>query len=180
MERSDLRRRAPAAEVEEWPGRGHLVHLVEPDRFAHRVGAFARQCFRPCAAYDALLASNKSLLAGLAGRCVDGHDLDALALYTDNPRVVSCATSVVTGFPDVHCGVEWLLDEHDMVTAWWSVEGTHLGTWRGIPPTGRTISARASFAVKVVDGKVADFWICADWLRMYRQLGADVSEDASG
>lgn len=33
-----------STEVEEWPGRGHLVHLVEPDRFARRVAEFVRGC----------------------------------------------------------------------------------------------------------------------------------------
>jgi pimeloyl-ACP methyl ester carboxylesterase len=30
--------------VEEWPGRGHLLHLVEPDRFAARLAAFIEAC----------------------------------------------------------------------------------------------------------------------------------------
>ena len=32
------------AEVEEWPGRGHFVHLAERDRFAERLLAFAARC----------------------------------------------------------------------------------------------------------------------------------------
>ncbi len=42
-----LRRLLPSAEVEEWPGHGHLVHLEEPDRFARRLATFADHCFRP-------------------------------------------------------------------------------------------------------------------------------------
>jgi pimeloyl-ACP methyl ester carboxylesterase len=45
-EQQHLRRLLPAAEVDEWPGHGHLVHLEEPDRFARRLAAFARQCYR--------------------------------------------------------------------------------------------------------------------------------------
>jgi len=45
-ERQHLRDLLPAAEVEEWPGHGHLVHLEEPDRFARRLATFASQCFR--------------------------------------------------------------------------------------------------------------------------------------
>ncbi len=30
----------PTAQIEEWPGSGHMVHLAEPDRFAKRVAQF--------------------------------------------------------------------------------------------------------------------------------------------
>jgi pimeloyl-ACP methyl ester carboxylesterase len=32
------------AELEEWAGRGHFVHLAEPDRFAERLLAFTARC----------------------------------------------------------------------------------------------------------------------------------------
>jgi pimeloyl-ACP methyl ester carboxylesterase len=31
---------APTVEVEEWPGAGHMLHLVEPDRFTDRLRSF--------------------------------------------------------------------------------------------------------------------------------------------
>ena len=31
---------APTVEIEEWPGRGHMLHLVEPDRFTARLRSF--------------------------------------------------------------------------------------------------------------------------------------------
>jgi pimeloyl-ACP methyl ester carboxylesterase len=44
-EESDyLRGLLPGAQVEQWPGRGHFVHLVEPDRFAARLRAFVNSC----------------------------------------------------------------------------------------------------------------------------------------
>ena len=46
-DKQHLRRFLPSAQVEEWPDRGHLVHLAEPDRFAARLAAFASQCFAP-------------------------------------------------------------------------------------------------------------------------------------
>jgi pimeloyl-ACP methyl ester carboxylesterase len=43
-EREHLLRLLPSAEVEEWPGSGHMVHLVEPGRFAVRLATFAKRC----------------------------------------------------------------------------------------------------------------------------------------
>jgi pimeloyl-ACP methyl ester carboxylesterase len=34
----------PTAEIEEWPDLGHMVHLVDPQRFAHRVAEFSTTC----------------------------------------------------------------------------------------------------------------------------------------
>jgi len=36
--------RLPDAQIEEWPGDGHFVHLVDPGRFAARLRAFAVHC----------------------------------------------------------------------------------------------------------------------------------------
>ena len=35
----------PSAQIEEWPGLGHMVHLMEPQRFARRLAEFADTCF---------------------------------------------------------------------------------------------------------------------------------------
>jgi pimeloyl-ACP methyl ester carboxylesterase len=43
-ERAHLRRLVPGAQLEEWPGRGHFVHVAEPDRFAARLRAFVDFC----------------------------------------------------------------------------------------------------------------------------------------
>jgi pimeloyl-ACP methyl ester carboxylesterase len=43
-ERDYFRRLLPGAQLEEWPGRGHFVHLAEADRFAARLRAFVDFC----------------------------------------------------------------------------------------------------------------------------------------
>jgi pimeloyl-ACP methyl ester carboxylesterase len=39
-QRDCLHAYAPTAEIEEWPGRGHMLHLVEADRFTARLRSF--------------------------------------------------------------------------------------------------------------------------------------------
>ena len=39
-DRAYLHDRLPTVELEEWPDRGHMVHLMEPDRFANRMTSF--------------------------------------------------------------------------------------------------------------------------------------------
>jgi pimeloyl-ACP methyl ester carboxylesterase len=46
-ERELLLSHLPTAQIEEWPGSGHMVHLAEPDRFATRVAQFANGITAP-------------------------------------------------------------------------------------------------------------------------------------
>jgi pimeloyl-ACP methyl ester carboxylesterase len=39
--------RLPDVQLEEWIGDGHFVHLVDPDRFATRLGRFVEYCTAP-------------------------------------------------------------------------------------------------------------------------------------
>lgn len=43
--REHLRGHLPLAEIEEWDGLGHMIHLMEPERFARRLAEFAETCF---------------------------------------------------------------------------------------------------------------------------------------
>jgi pimeloyl-ACP methyl ester carboxylesterase len=43
-ERDRLHDRLSCLELEEWPERGHMVHLMEPDRFADRIAGFIDRC----------------------------------------------------------------------------------------------------------------------------------------
>jgi len=42
----------PHADIEEWTGSGHFVHLVDPDRFTTRLMAFAARCNATVATVD--------------------------------------------------------------------------------------------------------------------------------
>lgn len=43
-DRAYLREHLPTLQLEEWPDRGHMVHLMEPERFAGRVATFLTGC----------------------------------------------------------------------------------------------------------------------------------------
>ncbi|MFN2465522.1 MAG: alpha/beta fold hydrolase [Candidatus Dormibacteria bacterium] len=48
-ERHDLLAQIPQAQIEEWPGSGHCVHLVECGRFTGRLQSFIEACAHPAA-----------------------------------------------------------------------------------------------------------------------------------
>jgi steroid delta-isomerase-like uncharacterized protein len=77
-------------------------------------------------------------------------------------------------FPDVHLAVDFLVVDADKVVARWTIEGTHEGTWAGIPPTGRRVRFAGVNIFRFEDGKVAEIWNHRDDLGLMEQLGAPV------
>jgi steroid delta-isomerase-like uncharacterized protein len=87
-------------------------------------------------------------------------------------RAVAAARAA---FPDYHVTFEDMVAEGDLVAYHVTWSGTHLGEFRGIPPTGRRVSWQATCFRRVVDGKVVEGWGTYDWLAVLQQLGASPS-----
>jgi steroid delta-isomerase-like uncharacterized protein len=77
-----------------------------------------------------------------------------------------------TAFPDWTSTVEEIVSEGDRVAERWTGRGTHLGDFRGIPPTGRRVEVPGVVFYRMRDGKIAEFRGSFDGLRMLQQLGA--------
>jgi predicted ester cyclase len=50
---------------------------------------------------------------------------------------------LLRAFPDLHVELEDLIEEGDKVVARNSVIGTHQGEYRGLPPTGKSVTTRS-------------------------------------
>ena len=73
-----------AVQIEEWPDRGHLVHLAEPDRLAARLRSFIEHCrtsgHRPGAGHDRVMtATRMDELVDEHFRAEAAGDLQAIA-----------------------------------------------------------------------------------------------------
>jgi steroid delta-isomerase-like uncharacterized protein len=75
------------------------------------------------------------------------------------------------GFPDLHIRIDDLLQDENKVVARQTVEGTNLGEFMGLPPTGRSVTYSEIFIFRLVDGKVVEIWGVVDLLSQQRQLG---------
>ena len=56
-----------------------------------------------------------------------------------------------------------------------TIEGTHLGEWRGIPPTGKHAIWTATAFRRVRDGKIVQGFDSWNWLSVVEQLGGTVT-----
>ena len=78
------------------------------------------------------------------------------------------------GFPDLHLEVQDSAADEDMVAQRILFTGTHTGSFRGLPPTGRRVRFSGLEINRMVDGKVAEHWFQLDALTLFEQLGLRV------
>lgn len=76
------------------------------------------------------------------------------------------------GFPDIHWTMEETITEGNRVAARFTMRGTHLGDFFGIPPTGRQISVQAVNFYRLADGKIVNEQGQPDLLGIMQQIGA--------
>jgi steroid delta-isomerase-like uncharacterized protein len=67
-----------------------------------------------------------------------------------------------TAFPDLKMTLEDIFAEGEMVAFCWSVSGTHLGDWLGVPPTGNHVAATGITLFRIAGGKVVEGWTSID------------------
>jgi predicted ester cyclase len=79
--------------------------------------------------------------------------------------------TLVRGFPDIQVAVEDVIAEGDKLVARQAVTGTHLGEFRGLPPTGRPVSYNEIFILRFAAGRIAEIWGVVDVLTQLKQLG---------
>jgi steroid delta-isomerase-like uncharacterized protein len=80
-------------------------------------------------------------------------------------------TDLRNGFPDLNITIEQVIGEGEFVSIRSRVAGTHLGTYRGIPPTGRRIAQSQLHMFRVADGQINETWQEIDGLGIMQQLG---------
>jgi steroid delta-isomerase-like uncharacterized protein len=82
-----------------------------------------------------------------------------------------------SAFPDLHFRIDHLVSEGDLVVGAFTIEGTHLGDLRGIPPTGKRVRFRAIDIWRLEGGRIAERRAAvADVFSMLRQLGVGPAE----
>lgn len=75
-------------------------------------------------------------------------------------------------FPDLNMTIVELIAEADKVVGRFTCSGTHRGTWRGHPATGRRFHNVAEVYIFTIrDGRIASAWGLEDTHTRMRQLG---------
>ncbi|MCI0558480.1 MAG: ester cyclase [Nitrososphaera sp.] len=74
------------------------------------------------------------------------------------------------GFPDIRHEIDDVLHSGTKVTVRWHGEGTHLGMFRGMFPTKRTIHYYGITTFRIVEGKFAEIWLSINLQKVFDSL----------
>jgi steroid delta-isomerase-like uncharacterized protein len=73
-------------------------------------------------------------------------------------------------FPDLHYTIEDMLADNDKIIIRCKGAGTHQGSFRGIPATGKKMNYTAIIIWRFDNGKMIDHWAVSDVYGMLQQL----------
>jgi steroid delta-isomerase-like uncharacterized protein len=74
-------------------------------------------------------------------------------------------------FPDLHLTIHNQIAEGDKVVTHKTMSGTHLGTFVGIPATGKLMAMEILEILQIDAGKITGCWLFYDRLSLMYQLG---------
>jgi predicted ester cyclase len=116
----------------------------------------------------------KELVRRLVDEVMNEGRLEVLdELY--EPRLAAAARDWIApfraSFPDMRMEIVSLVAEGDTVAARFWCSGTHLGEWRGHPPTGRRFRVGEAGFFTVRNGVIVAAWSVEDTVARIRQLG---------
>jgi predicted ester cyclase len=79
-------------------------------------------------------------------------------------------TMVRTAFPDLHVTIETQVAEGDWAVMRLTFQGTHLGPFMGVPPTGKQVAFESITMNRYADGTSVENWGIHDWHGLLAQL----------
>jgi steroid delta-isomerase-like uncharacterized protein len=77
-------------------------------------------------------------------------------------------------FPDWVHKIEIMVAEGDKVAVKLTQYGTHKNQYKGIEPTGKSVTVPATHIMVIVNGKVKEWWALEDNLGLMTQLGMEL------
>jgi steroid delta-isomerase-like uncharacterized protein len=92
-------------------------------------------------------------------------------VYRGKPAVREFLGRLFTAIPDLEFSVERTIVRGDHVAEQWTIRGTHLGTFMGVPATGRRLEIPGVSMLTVRDGKFLSDDFYFDSAGMLRQAG---------
>lgn len=99
------------------------------------------------------------------------HNVALEETYHGKAEVAEFIGRLFTAFPDLYFTVPEKIARDDRVSERWTIRGTHLGPFMGIPPTGRPVEIPGMSMVHLRDGKFLEDRFYFDASGVLRQMG---------
>ncbi len=102
---------------------------------------------------------------------VNHLDHDAAAPLNSIEKAQQVFTQMFAAFPDLRVTIQHQVAEDDTVMTHKLFQGTHLGAFMGVAPSGKPITFGVIDILRVENGKIVEHWAIQDRLGMMQQLG---------
>ena len=79
--------------------------------------------------------------------------------------------SLFVGFPDIRQKIKDVIAEDDKVVYRTTIQGTHTGDFLGTPATGKAVKVNDFTLLRIVEGKIIEWWYECNLLEVMTQLG---------
>jgi steroid delta-isomerase-like uncharacterized protein len=90
---------------------------------------------------------------------------------TTGPEVFKQTLSAFkTAFPDITWQVTQMVAEGDTVVERVTARGTHMGTFLGLPATGKHVEFQGMAMIRIADGKIIEDWALPNLAHLLEQL----------
>jgi steroid delta-isomerase-like uncharacterized protein len=135
-----------------------------------------------------MMADNKALIRAHYDAVVNWFDPDAIRTqvaddYFDHQTgramsandVICHAMALHDAFADLSVTLADMIAEGDRVAVRATWRGVHVGAFRGVPPTGRSVVFTGMVFWRVRDGRVAERWAEIDCGALGAQLAAEAA-----
>jgi steroid delta-isomerase-like uncharacterized protein len=128
-------------------------------------------------------SENKLLARRLLEEVLNQREFDRLAEFLAPDYVADYGTIVglqgardhilvfLQCYPDFFVSVDGQVAEGDTVVTWFTMRGTHLGEFAGVPPTGRQITLHGINIQKIHSGRIVEQWGGSNSLEALLALG---------
>jgi predicted ester cyclase len=111
-------------------------------------------------------------LAALSGM---PKDTALIARYVSDSHLAEHIATCEAAFPSYELRTEDLVAEGNLISLRATFQGTHTGTFFGVPPTGRTASVSLMIFYRVEGRKIVQSWIEMDSNALMKQLTAQAT-----
>jgi|GEM_PF-5036318 len=78
---------------------------------------------------------------------------------------LTTARLLQSAFEGLHFTIGDIHAEGNLVIALWTMNGRHVGNFRGLEPTGKLVESEALIVAKLEEDRICEFWIQVSGLR---------------
>ena len=115
--------------------------------------------------------ANMAIVVDVLQRIFDHNDATILDEHPGVSETVAEMSRRANAFPDLGVTVETIIADEDKVAYLALAKGTHLGTFAGVPATGKPIEYQVIGLDRLENGRIVEHHANGDFLSVLRQLG---------